>query len=376
MYVWVIGKAIPTKKNNMYGSFEFEQAAMLARHGLKIIYIGLDFRPINHLRKWGISKNIFDGFVAYECSIPIRPLPIIQKKAEMFFCKRLYKKIEKENGLPDLIHVHFPAIMNHLIHAEYQKKGIRIVATEHWTQVLTKKLSNVYLDNLKWFVNNADAMLCVGEPLRKSIYELVNTKKTITIIPNIINNEFCYSPNNNGEKFIFIGVGRLVPVKRFDLMINAFANAFLLNDQVELNIVGGGEEFTKLQKQIDQLGRNKQIHLLGVRSRKETAKEIQKADALICASNLETFGVPVIEGWACGKPVICTDALGFLEYFDDSLGIIVKANNEKQMINAMNEIFEKRHSYDSKKISDFALKNFSEDAVFDMVEKIYRRLIL
>ena len=307
--------------------------------------------------------------------LSLNPLPIIQKNAEMFFCKRLYNKIEKENGLPDLIHVHFPAIMNHLIHAEYQTKGVRIVATEHWTQVLTKKLSDIYLDNLKWFVNNADAMLCVGEPLRKSIYELVNTQRKITIVPNIINKEFSYSQKYNEKKYVFIGVGRLVPVKRFDLMINAFVKAFSVNDQVELNIVGGGDEYTKLQKQIAQLGRNKQIHLLGVKSRKETAKEVQKADALICASNLETFGVPVIEGWACGKPVICTDALGFIEYFDDSLGIIVNANNEKQMIKAMNQIYEKRYSYDGKKISDFALKNFSEDTVFDMIEKIYSRLI-
>lgn len=375
MYIWVIGKAIPRKENNMYGSFEFEQASMLARNGMKVIYIGLDFRPINHWRKWGVFQNEYENLTAYELSLPIRPLPFFQKNIEYLFIKRLYNRIEKKYGLPNLIHVHFPSIINASIHSDYQRKGVKIIATEHWTKVLTKNLSKIYFYNLEWFVKYADAMICVGEPLRKSIYELIDTKNEIAIVPNIINKEFRYKPSIKNKKYTFIGVGRLVPVKRFDLMIDAFSIAFSQNDPVELNIVGAGQEYINLKKQIEKLNRTKQIHLLGVKNREETAEEIQKSDALICASNLETFGVPVIEAWACGKPVISSDAIGFLECFDEYLGIIVKADDKEQLVNAMIELFDKRYTFDEKKISDFANLHFSEKAVFCRLNSIYDSIV-
>lgn len=375
MYVWVIGKGIPTKKNNMYGSFEFEQASMLARHGIKVIYIGLDFRPFNHPRKFGIRYLKQDIFDAYEYSLPIRPLPFGQRKVELFFCRKLYSKVEEMHGLPDVIHVHFPALLNALIHAEYQKRGVKIVATEHWSQVLTRKLSKTYLTNLSWFAHYADALLCVSDPLKKSVIALTGTSNNIQVVPNIINNEFQYAPQEPKDMFTFIGVGRLVSGKRFDLMINAFTKAFFGNDSVELVIVGDGEEYINLKKQIEKLGMKKRIHLRGVLSRAETAKQIQKSDALVCASNLETFGTPIIEAWACGKPVIGTDALGFLEYMNKSLGIIVKANDEEQMIEAMKELYDKRDIFDGKKISQFAFEQFGENAISKSLLSIYSEVL-
>lgn len=375
MYVWVIGNGVPTVKNNMYGSFEFEQASMLARHGTKVVYIGLDFRPLNHPRKWGIRQLRKDFFTAYEYSLPLHPLPFVQRKVELFFCRRLYHKVEEIHGLPDIIHVHFPAILNAPIHAEYQKRGVKIVATEHWSQVLTRNLSKTYLTNLSWFAHYADAMLCVSEPLKQSVVALTCTENKIEVVPNIIYHEFQYVPQEPKDDFTFVGVGRLVPGKRFDLMINAFTKSFCRNNSVELVIIGSGREYKNLKNQIKNLGMKKRIHLRGVLSRAETAKEVQKSDALICASNLETFGTPVIEAWACGKPVIGTDALGFLEYMNTGLGIIVEANNEEQMSEAMKELYDKRNEFDGEQISQFAFEKFGEYVISEYLIDIYNKTL-
>lgn len=375
MYVWVIGKAIPTPKNNMYGSFEFEQALMLARYGLKVIYIGLDFRPIHRWRKWGMHRKQLEDICGYELDLPIRPIPFFQNKIEQFFCRNLYQKIEQEHGRPDLIHVHFPAMRSYYIHEEYQKRGVKIIATEHWTQVQRKELPRWCSKNLNWFVENADAFACVGEPLKKSIIEYTGTNRKIKIVPNIINHEFQYIPQEPKGKFTFIGVGRLVQTKRFDLMINAFTNAFLANDSVELVIVGGGEKYVNLKKQIESLGMEKRIHLLGVLSRAETAKEIQKVDALICASNFETFGVPIIEAWACGKPVIGTDALGFLEHMNEKLGYIVEHDNQPQMADAMKSLYERRKQFDPVYISKFAVSHFGENVIANQLITLYKNIM-
>ncbi len=374
MNIWVIGKGIPKESNNMYGSFEFEQAQMLARHGIKVVYIGLDFRPIHRWRKWGTSRSELGGMPAYELCLPIRPLPFIQNRLEFLFCKKLYEEIEKEQQTPDVIHVHFPALRSYLVHALYQKKGVKIVATEHWSQVQKKAVSKQYFDNLCWFARNADAFACVGEPLKQSIKELTKTEKPIMVIPNIINENFQYSKAAEDGKYKLLGVGRLVKGKRFDLMISAFSKAYADNPNVTLKLVGGGEEYDRLSKQIKECKLEDRVILTGVKTREETAKEVAQCDALICASNFETFGVPVIEAWACGKPVIGTDALGFLEYMDDRLGCIVAANDEKQMIDAMRQLYDKRDTFDGTWISEFAFENFGEDAVIARICALYDQI--
>lgn len=375
MYVWVVGKAIPSRKNNMYGSFEFEQALMLAKNGIKVVYIGLDFRPIHRWRKWGIHREQYGKMCAYELDLPIRPIPFFQNRIEQSFCVNLYRKIEQEHGTPNLIHVHFPAMRSYYAHEKYQKRGVKIIATEHWSQVQKKELPRWCSKNLSWFVENADVFVCVGELLKRSVVEYTGTNKELKVIPNVINHEFQYVPQEPNNKFTFVAVGRLIQAKRFDLMIEAFARAFPNKNDIELVIVGGGEEYTNLKKQIKNLGMEKRICLLGVLSHAETAKEVQMAQALVCASNFETFGVPIIEAWACGKPVIGTDALGLLEYMDKNLGVIVKANSEEQMVEALKEIYEKRDTFNGKQISQFAFKHFGENVILQNLLDIYREVL-
>ena len=158
-------------------------------------------------------------------------------------------------------------------------------------------------------------------------------------------------------------------------MIEAFARAFPNNKDIELVIAGGGLKYANLKKQIRGLGVEERIRLLGVLSRAETAQEVQKADALICASNFETFGVPIIEAWACGKPVIGTDALGFLEYMNEELGYIVEHDNLPQMIDAMKNLYERREQFDPAYISEFAVSHFGEDAVANQLIALYKSVM-
>ena len=162
MKIWVIGKAIPCAKNSFFGNFELEQARMLQKHGEDVVYIADDFRPINSVRRFGIHKVGLKDISAYEVSFPIRGLkiPNCLTKIEPKLCLKLYEKVEEaEGGLPDIIHVHFPSIINAGVHEYYKKRGDRIVTTEHYTQVMQKNISEPYLSNLAWYTQNADAVI-------------------------------------------------------------------------------------------------------------------------------------------------------------------------------------------------------------------------
>ncbi len=101
----------------------------------------------------------------------------------------------------------------------------------------------------------------------------------------------------------FISVGRQVPYKRVDLIVQACTelNASLL-------VIGNGPDHAKLVKQAGPT-----IKFLERLPSEEVAKRMSKAQAFIIAA-LEDFGITPVEAIAAGTPVIAYKAGGALDY--------------------------------------------------------------
>jgi glycosyltransferase involved in cell wall biosynthesis len=378
MYIWVCGRAVPSQYNGMHGSFEFEQAQMIKKKGYKVVYIALSIFPRTVL-KWkdlGLHKAVIDGIVTYNVYLPFGFTGFGRQGMRDLAAKTLFSLAIRENGKPDIIHVHFPSMWSPRVFERLKAEGIGIVATEHWTEVLKKNINKYMTENLRWFVNNSKSFICVGEPLKQSVIDLVHTGgdvcEKIKVIPNIVNESFSFQKSKvDFNHFVFCAVGRLVECKRFDLLIQAFSEVFRDNKHVYLKIIGGGNQMKELQSLVHRLHMEEQIILTGIKTRSETAAEIQKCDVLVCSSNLETFGVPVIEGMACGKPIITTDAFAMPSVIDRSVGLVVEKNNSEQMKSALVKMYETREQYDEALIANTAKSYFSGDTVINNLIKIY-----
>ena len=178
--------------------------------------------------------------------------------------------------------------------------------------------------------------------------------------------------NHNIEKFEFVTVGRLVKVKQVDKVILAFNDLLKSREDVHLTIIGYGEEYEILQTLTEELNITEFITFTGTLSREEVAERISKANCLVCFSNCETFGVPIIEAWACGLPVISSDALGFSEYWRDDLGFIVEQDNVQLLTKKMDEIIS--FAPDKEAVHDYAMRNFGEESIKAQIEQIYNNL--
>lgn len=373
MKIWVIGRSFPEKKNGMSGTFELEQAKLLAKHGHEVSYIACVFHPFKKVKKWGACEWIEDNVHVYTYSKPYFPtrLHIYLNNYQEKTWKKLLDKAEEREGIPDIIHVHYPTLITQpAVIFAYKAKGTKIVATEHWSGVQSGKLNRHQRTQLKTYVSDTDQFICVGKPLKDMTLELSQTKKNINIVPNVVPNFFTCR-QKDGDGFRFIAVGRLVPVKQFDHLIKAFWKAFADDKKVTLMVVGGGSEYKRLKKLIDSLGASDQIKLTGMLPRNKTAECISSSDVLVCYSRLETFGVPVIEAWYCGLPVISSDAIGLAEYFDESLGLLGPHNDDKMLAENLNKIKNEYAKYSKEHIHDFAEKNFSEPAVYQKLMHIY-----
>ena len=108
MKILIISRGYPTKKYPMNGIFEFDQAKAIAKSGHEVIYASIDMRSIRRRRKWGIEKFKKDGVLIYGINYPLGRIPRnILTYFSVNALERLYKKIEKESGKPDIMHAHF-----------------------------------------------------------------------------------------------------------------------------------------------------------------------------------------------------------------------------------------------------------------------------
>ena len=111
----------------------------------------------------------------------------------------------------------------------------------------------------------------------------------------------------SSEKAInLISVGRLVPTKGYDLIIEALS--LCEKGRFHLKILGRGPEEDKLKSLAKSLGVADQVSFLGFK--KNPYAYIAKADAYILSSRHEGFPNVVLEALACSTPVLATPAPG------------------------------------------------------------------
>ncbi len=265
----------------------------------------------------------------------------------------------------DIIHVHHPDPMACLALFLSGYKGKVIL---HWHSDIQKQwlLLQLYRPLQTWLLNRAD--LIVGTTpvyLSESPYLQKVQDKTVClpigvepISPDSRAVEVI--KNRYGNRKIVFSLGRLVAYKGYCHLISAAK--YLKNDYVVL-IGGSGELKGELQKEIDELGLQDKVKLLG-RVSDEALPAYYGACDVFCLSSVqktEAFGIVQIEAMSCGKPVIATNipqsGVSWVNKHGVS-GLNVPPCNAYELAKAIETITEKETVY--KKYFCGALKRFKD----------------
>lgn len=100
-------------------------------------------------------------------------------------------------------------------------------------------------------------------------------------------------------------VGRLVAVKQFDLLIDAWAIVARRHPEQQLHIYGDGPLRSELQQHIDSLGLAGNVRLCG---KSDNVEQIYASHSfLVLSSAYEGFGLVLIEAMQCGCPCVSVD---------------------------------------------------------------------
>ena len=190
----------------------------------------------------------------------------------------------------------------------------------------------------------ADAVIAVGKTV-KDAYQPHLKSKEILVIPNPVNVDFMAStqPNFELKRTLFkedcvltIAIGRLVPAKGFQDLIDAFSEVVKLCPDARLIIIGDGGLRIELESQINKLGLNEVIKLL--LTQKDVHQYLLASDIFVNASHWEGLPISLLEGMAAGLPVIAT-RVGDIPYIvNDETGILVPPQNSQKLAAAIVEL--------------------------------------
>lgn len=118
-------------------------------------------------------------------------------------------------------------------------------------------------------------------------------------------------------------VGRVVKVKGFDLLIQAFAAADL-PAHTRLVIGGDGPELPGLVALADELSLRNRVTFPGRLSRAEVIEGMATADLVVVPSRIEAFGIVVLEAWRSGTALLGTSRGGPGELISNGFdGVVV-----------------------------------------------------
>jgi glycosyltransferase involved in cell wall biosynthesis len=162
---------------------------------------------------------------------------------------------------------------------------------------------------------------------------------------------FRYGPSPApSPPFSILSVGRLVPKKGYDDLLEALKLLQQRGVEFTFNHIGGGELNDAVRRQIQTLGLQSRVNLLGTLPRQEVLNQYQRSHCLVLAckvaANGDRDGIPnvLVEAMAVGLPVISTRVSAIPELVEDGVnGTLVEPANPHALANALHTLLTQPH---------------------------------
>lgn len=200
-------------------------------------------------------------------------------------------------------------------------------------------------------------------------------KKNICIVPCGIDlNNFHQSPADLHDPIRLLFVGRLQVQKNVPLLIKSFK--YLVDNtkfNIELNIVGDGEDKDKIIQLINSLNLSNKIHLLKKLEKKSLYETYRNSDIFILTSKYESFGIVLVEAMASGLPIVASDITAVRNVVINKKTGLLSKLSEKDFAKNINKILsntELRKILIANGLKD--VKKYDWDKIIEKLEIIYK----
>ncbi|MGH9082613.1 MAG: glycosyltransferase family 4 protein [Acidimicrobiales bacterium] len=197
-------------------------------------------------------------------------------------------------------------------------RGPRIVFLHHvhaemWRMVLPAWLARVGEEVERWVAPpfyRASRVVTLSGSSRQEICGMLGLRPDrVSVAAPGIEPRFSPGPGRSPVPFV-VAVGRLVPVKRFDLLLAALAEVRSHRPDLRAAIIGEGYERSHLEALRHELGAEDWLSLPGRVDEDELVEWYRRAWVVASTSLREGWGMTLTEAAACGTPAVATDIAG------------------------------------------------------------------
>jgi O-antigen biosynthesis alpha-1,3-mannosyltransferase len=194
--------------------------------------------------------------------------------------------------------------------------------------------------------SRVDTFVAISDFVAERVRKLYRRDATVIYPPVHVD---AFSIHHDKEPF-YLTVSRLVPYKRVDLIVEAFARM----PERRLIVIGDGPELPKIRKMAAP-----NVSILGRQSFNVVRDHMQRARAFVFAAQ-EDFGIAPVEAQACGTPVIAYGRGGAVEtVIDGQTGIFFHEQSAPALVESVRR-FEAMGRFDPLRIRANA-KRFSSE---------------
>lgn len=193
---------------------------------------------------------------------------------------------------------------------------IHHVHAEMWRQALTPGLARVgELVELRIapVLYHRSRILTPSESSRREIVEHLHIPgDRVSAVPNGVDPRFTPGGERSPHPLL-IAVGRLVPHKRIDDLLDALAVVREQHPDLEAAIIGDGYERGALESRAHERNMESWVRFTGHVDDTALLDWCRRAWLLVSASSAEGWGMTITEAAACGTPAVVTRIAGHVD---------------------------------------------------------------
>lgn len=299
-------------------------------------------------------------------------------------CRRLNRLLLARR--PDILHTHNLGPLIYAVSARAMSPSLWTIPIVHGEHGVLQgdSLSPKRIQQRKALYRLCRHIHTVSESMRTHLASLqLPSSKIVSILNGVDTNRFC-PPDDKAvarcaiglpaSAFVFGCVGRHIPTKRHDLLLDAFRILGQRYPDAHLLMLGdGGSEKASLLKQIETSGLGSRIHWRG--HVPDPVPFYQAMDLLVMPSSHEGLANALLEAMATAVPALSHDACGANEVITPGVtGFLETINSDSELANHLMALLSDKGRLISvgRAAREAALERFSLDKMVENYAGLYR----
>lgn len=286
----------------------------------------------------------------------------------------IIRAVESVGPIPNILHAHVFTIAPHAFACRI-RFGVPYVVTEHFSRFRRSDFHWYHRVQALTTLPPAARILTVSDPLANAMRRRGVMGRYETVANPVDTSIFRPTPVPPGDALDLVTVGKLVPLKGTDILLESLAR--IGDPTVSLTVIGDGPQRPELEALAYDLGVADRVTFIGAVSRSEVSRRLQKCHALVVPSLIETFSIVAAEALAAGRPVVATRCGGPETFIGHDEGVVVEPGSPDLLAEGILTLRARLRAghFDPLRLSRFAAEHFSFSSVAERLKGIYADII-